>query len=319
MKIWRISMVVALLAFGISVMACDGGSSDGTNDVAVADDVTENPGTDDVEGSVDSLSGCTDKCGPIGTQQCIDSANYQVCINVGECLEWGPGMPCIEGQDCNTNTGYCGSDDCFDECASKGFKTCSNEGDKVMECQEAATGCNILAVLQTCADNEACENGECKKGVVVSDNDCLDIVKCVAGCQNQQCAQGCAANASQAGVEAYNAMGQCAQTTCAQFTLAAAQQQCIIANCSNEWTGCVGPWGTNTCMGMLQCAQGCGANASCQFDCLVLGSQAAQNALWATQACMEANCLQQCGQDQTCLQNCAQQSCMNEYLACQTG
>ena len=319
MKIWHIMMIVALLAFGISGLGCDNGSSDGTDDVATADDVAENPGTGDVEESIDSLDGCTDKCGPIGTQQCADSTNYQVCINDGDCLNWGTAMPCIAGQECNVNTGYCGSDDCFDECASKGLKTCTEEGDKVMECQEAATGCNILAVLQTCADTETCENGECKTAEGGGDTDCLDIVKCVAGCQTQQCAQGCAATATQAGVQAYNAMGQCAQTTCAQFTKAAVQQQCIVANCSNEWTGCVGPWGTDTCTGMLQCANGCGANASCQFDCLVQGSEAAQNTLWATQACMETNCLQECGQDQPCLESCAQQNCANEYLACQTG
>ncbi len=319
MKSWQILLVAVALTFGVTILACDG-SSTGGDDVVAEDDVPDNNLTGDVEETDDSTAGCNDKCDPIGSQQCADGTTYQVCINDGECLAWGPAMPCIEGQACNNATGYCGGDDCLDECATAGVKTCTKEGDKVMECQQAQTGCNVLNVTQTCADNQTCLNGECKDGEVRGgDNDCLEIVKCSATCQDQQCVQGCAANATQEGIEAYNAMGQCAQTTCAQHTTAAAQQQCIVANCSEAWTGCVGPWGTNTCMGMLQCAQGCGMDASCQFDCLVQGTQAAQNALWATQACMEANCLQQCGQDQTCLQNCAQQSCAAEYMACQTG
>jgi hypothetical protein len=319
MKTWQIFLVAATLAFGVAILACDG-SSTGDEDVVAEDDAPASSITGDVEDTPDSAGGCSDECGPIGSQQCVDAGNYQVCINDGECLAWGPGMPCIEGQECNTNTGYCGSDDCFDECANAGVKTCTKEGDKVMECQQAQTGCNVLNVMQTCADNQTCSNGECKDGEIRGgDNDCLDIVKCVAGCQNQQCAEGCGTNASQAGIEAYNAMGQCAQTTCAQFTTFAAQQQCIVASCGDSWTGCVGPWGTGTCLAMLQCAGACGPNPNCQFDCLVQGTQAAQNALWATQACMEANCLQQCGQDQTCLENCAGQSCGNEYMACQNG
>ncbi len=319
MKIWLNFLVALTLAFGVTTLACDGSSSDGDDDVVAADeDVAESNLTGDVEEETpDTAGGCTDECDPLGTQQCVDNATYQVCINQGECLAWGPGMPCIEGQDCNTNTGYCGTDDCFDECANTGVKTCSNEGDKVIECQQAQTGCNVLAVTQTCADNQSCVAGECKDGEPVGDNDCINIVKCVAGCQTQQCAQACATNASQAGIEAYNAMGQCAQTTCAQFTTAAAQQQCVIANCGDAWTGCVGPWGTDSCLTILQCAAAC-ANADCQFTCLTAGSEDAQLKLWATQVCMEANCLD-CGQDANCQQTCAQNNCANEYMACQTG
>jgi hypothetical protein len=319
MKLWQILTLVAFVALALTVAACDGGSDgteNGNADVVAEDDAAQSltgDATDDPDGS-----GCTNECEPIGTQQCVDGSNYQVCAPEGTCLAWGPAMPCQQGENCNAATGLCGSGECADECANVGVKTCTKEGDKVMECLVGQDGCKVLSVSATCAADETCDNGECKAGQAGT-NDCIDIVKCSSTCQNQACVEQCASTATQAGIDAFIAMNQCGSANCSQYAQApAALQKCLISTCGATWTACVGPWGTNTCMGMLQCAQGCGVNADCQLDCLLTGSEAAQIALWDVQACMEANC-SQCGQDQTCLQTCAQQNCMNEYMTCQQG
>lgn len=319
MKLWKILVVTAAAAMAMALVACDNGDGDGNDpmDVVAGDDVPENNLTGDVADDPDGAGGCTNECEPIGAQQCVDGSNYQVCAPEGSCLVWGPSMPCLEGTACNAATGQCGDGTCNDECANVGVKTCTKDGAAVMECQQGGAGCKVLVELQTCGDGETCENGACVGGGT-GENDCIDIVKCSATCQNEACVQQCASTASQAGVDAYLAMNQCGATNCAQFQQTpAAMQECLISTCGNEWSGCVGGWGTNTCMGMLQCAQGCGMDANCQLDCLISGSEAAQISLWGVQACMEANC-SQCGQDQNCYQQCAQQSCMTEYMACQS-
>jgi hypothetical protein len=320
MKFWRMFVLATLLAFGLALANCDGGDNgdeNGKEDVVAGEDVPENNLTGDVEEPGEDAEGCTNECGPIGAQECVDGTNYQVCTAVGTCLAWGTPMPCLEGQTCNAATGQCeGGETCQNECANVGVKTCTKEGDKVLECQAGGNGCNVLVELETCTGGQTCQNGACAGGGT-GDNDCIEIIKCSATCQTQQCVQGCAENATQAGIDAYNAMGMCVQNSCGQYANSGAgSQKCLVESCSAEWAGCVGPYGTNGCMAVLQCASGCGANGDCQLECILAGSEDAQLKLWDMQYCLETNC-SQCGQDQNCYQQCAQQSCMNEVMACQ--
>lgn len=325
MKLMRLTTVAALFAFGLMFANCD--TSDSDKDVAAveedveAEDDVAGEAEDDVAGEPeeDVFVGCVAECDIIGKQACVDGNNYHVCVPDSNCLVWGDSIPCTEGQTCNVTTGMCEvGTACQDECITVGVKTCTNDAAGVMECQQGEDGCKKLVEIEICAGGKACENGECTTGGGGDDTDCLGIVKCSSTCTNQACVEGCAQQSSQAGIDAYNLMGTCAQQSCgAVLDKAAASQKCIVENCGAQWTGCVGPWGTNTCIGMTQCAQGC-ADGACQVDCLVSGSQAGQIALWGVQACLEANCGNCNPTDQQCLQTCAEQNCMNEMMACQT-
>jgi len=321
MKLMRRITIAVILSFGFMLANCDTSSLDDEDAATVepGEDVKEAEGDAAEEPEDDAFEGCTAQCDIAGKQSCVDGTNYQVCMPEGLCLVWGDPIPCMEGQTCNTETGMCqAGGECNNECITAGVKTCSKDGASVMECQQGQDGCNKLAEIEICPGGQTCENGACTTGGGGEGSDCVNIIKCASSCTNQACVDGCAQQSSQAGVDAYNNMGMCAQQSCgAVLDKPAASQKCIIENCGDQWTGCVGPWGTNTCIGMTQCAQGC-ADGSCQVDCLISGSQAGQVALWGVQACLEANC-GHCGQmDQQCLQTCAEQNCMNEMMACQT-
>jgi hypothetical protein len=319
MKIWRISILAVATLFFVSTVGCFDEVKDKLDetfgDLTSQPDQTRTP-DDDAVGQPDDVGECQTECETLGQSECVDGTSYRTCTLEGVCQVWSTSLLCPEEQDCNAETGQCEMPSmCQNECANVGIKTCSNDGN-VVECKVDDDGCNVLAEVEICEEGKNCVNGECIGGG--GENDCLELVKCSGSCTNDACVQQCAQSASQAGVEAYNSMSTCAQGSCADvMNKPAAQSLCIVQSCPEQWTGCVGPWGSTGCMAMLQCAQGCGANAACQTDCLVQGTQVAQVNLWIMQACLEENCTQ-CGQDQNCFQTCAQEHCMQEVMACQS-
>ena len=293
----------------------------------VVEDTTS--GTDDLgaEGDFDMTEpdddagmACTNECNPIGESTCVDDGNYKVCQPDGTCLAWGTAIPCLADETCDAETGQCKSTaTCQDECVVEGAMSCQGET-SVLECQMGQDGCKHQMVIQNCTNNTTCQAGECKGGGG-GDGGCGDIFLCQGDCgQNQQCAQGCVTQADATAQGDYQTVATCMQGTCGQFQNSTSKLfLCTLQSCSDQWGTCIGGYGADGCTAALQCAQGCGMDAGCQFQCIFDGSQAGQTAIWDMQACFEDNCSHCAQTDQQCLQTCAQQSCAQEMMACQTG
>ncbi len=318
----RMKLVVLAMSAvaGMIIVSCDSGD-DGEKlpgkDVKQAEDVSGDDATTTPPGDVtegDQVDTCTNECPLVGKTECVSDTTFHACgPNADACLVWGPAEACPANGKCDTATGACLAG-CVDDCTTEGVKSCSQDGTAVMECKVGVDGCKHLSSVETCEAPAACVDGACSGGNP-GGNDCKDIIICSQTCQNQACVEGCMQKSSKAGQDAFLALNQCGATACGTETQPAASQSCIMNNCGNEWTGCVGPWGSSGCVEMIQCANGCGMDADCQMDCLLDGSQKATLALWELQACLEANC-SQCGNDQQCYQTCVQQKCMTEYQAC---
>jgi hypothetical protein len=200
-----------------------------------------------------------------------------------------------------------------DDCVNVGEKSCSPDGLAVMECQQAGE-CKQLVQIEVCAAPAACEAGAC---VAASSEACKQIVMCGSGCGgNQACVQNCYDISTPEGKTAYEALQTCGTSKCAGQTSAATQSKCIVQNCPDQWTGCVGPWGTGNCLGILNCAKAC-ANAACQVECVFAADQSSQLLFWDFQICASDKCLQQCsGQDANACQQCIMANCMASATAC---
>jgi len=326
-------MVGLVVVFGLAgALACDTGNGDDKNEEP-GKDLTEEEGEDavtqDGQGGGDvveeennvqgDVSGCSDECATVGLSECVDGGGFRVC-NTGAsgCLEWSADQPCPEFKLCKQETGMCEDIEppCEDECveADIGKTGCSDDGAWVTECQKLVDGCLMYEPVESCTAPATCVDGACSGGEA---NDCIEIIYCSAGCTTQQCGEACLDQASVEGQAAYAAIEQCAQAQCAAFgAKPAAMQECVVKNCGDVWTGCLGDWGTVTCFGIMQCVGGCGNDAACQVDCLASGSEKGQIAIMGVQRCLEEKCAQ-CGQDQNCYQTCAQTSCSAELMTCQ--
>jgi hypothetical protein len=85
----------------------DDGSLDGDAEDGDSEELDAGPDAGDAEdggsedgddGSADD-GGCTDECGPVGVQECIDITSYHVCEDADGCLKWGLSISC-ECQQC---------------------------------------------------------------------------------------------------------------------------------------------------------------------------------------------------------------------------
>jgi len=318
-------MSVLVLAFW-SVHCEFGGSDDGEpgggdNQVSEQGDASQQADDDVGSESPDDggSQGCENGCAVAGDQECVTGTSFRKCMPEGTCLQWGMAEECAAGQECNQETGMCqGGAACQDDCTTVGIKTCTVDGVAVLECKMDEQGCKNLVEIQTCVAPQTCVDGECLGEEPPDNTGCKEIMVCASGCSNANCVQGCAAGKAQEAIDAFNAISMCAQGPCGEITKPAASQFCLLDNCATEWGICLGGFGVAGCLDMLQCAQPCGMDAACQFDCLAAGSEAGQVSLWGLQACLEGNC-SHCGQtDQTCLQTCVQDNCLQEYMACQS-
>mgnify|MGYP006865018525 CR=1 FL=1 len=324
-------IVIAGMMLSLGFLGCMGdGDGDGGDDgggggteevtpdedvVGGDEDVPVTPG-DDVADD-DTAGGCTNECTALNAQECVGAASFHVCSPVETCLAWGAETACPPGETCNAATGQCeGAQQCNDTCDAIGGKTCKGEA-TVAECQADQDGCKSYVTIEECADDKVCENGACTGGGG-GGGDCAEIILCQADCgQNQTCAEGCVTSGTQDGQAVYMTMAQCIQGACSAFrNNPGAFNQCMVDDCGDSWAACVGGWGTKGCQQVMMCAQGCGADGGCQFECIFEGSQAGQSQLWAVQGCLAENC-SHCGNDQNCFQTCAQDSCAAEVGACQ--
>jgi len=331
MRLLRLLAVLGVVLFGLAIISCDSGDKDNdengedakvTEDILDQDDAPVTRPDTRVEKDVEvpdkdvPIEQCIPECTAAGAQECVDAASFHVCMpNEKACLVWGVAQACAQDEECNQENGLCEAvQACQDECGKSGEKSCSEDLAWVLLCELAADGCLKWTQFESCQAPQTCADGACGAG----DNDCADILVCSASCQTEQCINNCMSQSSEAGQGLYMTFMECAGNQCSQITAPSAQQQCIFDMCGEHWATCVGDWGEMGCMGILQCAQPCGMDAECQFDCLLQGSQAGHNALWALQTCLEAKCGDCAPNDSACLQKCVEEKCPTEMMTCQT-
>jgi hypothetical protein len=101
---------------------------------------------------------CTNEC-TANSKACVGTSGTHECGNfdADSCLEWGPIVPCPQGQTCSNGT--CSSS-CTDECPSVGAKECTISGDGVHTCQSSG-GCLVWGLPSSCLQGQVCSNGAC--------------------------------------------------------------------------------------------------------------------------------------------------------------
>ncbi|RLB59179.1 MAG: hypothetical protein DRI34_02720 [Deltaproteobacteria bacterium] len=164
---------------------------------------------------------CSDDC-TTGQRTC-DGAGWRGCgqYDADLCLDWSDITDCQSWEVCNPDTGRCETA-CSDACQS-GERRCSDRGDDIELCANYdADPCLEWGVIDTCGDDEKCENGSCvedcknecePQGARICQNDasgnpgyrvcgeydsdsCLEwspITTCPSGqsCSNGQCSETC--------------------------------------------------------------------------------------------------------------------------------
>ena len=192
---------------------------------------------------------CTDECVG-GEKKCAGNAVVKCGhYDIDPCVEWGAGIPCPDGDECED--GVC---NCMPQCEGK---ECGDDG--------CGGSCALCPAQHVCAQNlcvfsEDCGNGSCEEGEDCSN--CNPDCKCSEGqkCYQQQCVE-CAEYCTDMNKECGTFQG-CECGTCGQ------QTTCIDGQCVCE-PGCeLKECGDDGCGGTCgACADGSGCvNGNCVFS-----------------------------------------------------
>lgn len=174
--------------------------------------------------------------------------------------------------------------------------------------------CNDDTSMCLCA--QACQaNGVCNDALCPAEDDCVEGFECWVECEDQSCANACAAQVAPGERPTYNALVGCVDD-CWQSSETQNQfDACVNANCGDAYEGCYGPApaGDSTCSEVNDCIGECDSDA-CSEACFADGTSVAQaefNAMWA---CIGENC--QSAQD---LNACAWTECESFLETCLGG
>lgn len=331
MRTFRILAVSLVLAFGATFISCDdGGDSNDPGDAKTEQttipegDVVDQGGETRTVPKIDAIDNpddeikvpeCTNQCTPAFAQECVGDASFRVCSpDEQNCLAWQEAQLCPPEQKCNAETGVCqAAEVCLDECEKTGLKGCGPDGIWITDCQLGDDGCRHWEQLESCTPAQ-CVDGACGSG----GEECTGILTCSSGCQTEACVQNCMSPASQPAQDQYMDLMVCASDECSQFQAEPMKlQACMYAQCGEYWADCVGGWGEQGCIEVLNCAGDCGMDGACQGACFVEGTQQGLIDLFDLQACLQEKCVPDCGNDQNCLQNCLMDECTDEAMACE--
>jgi hypothetical protein len=150
-------------------------------------------------------------------------------------------VSCLNG--CGQNDQACGQ-----TCVSGGTAAAQSQFGALNTClSQKCASAQSDAAFQQCATTQcasevnACEGlGGGGGGGGGGAGTCAELAQCLNGCSSasdQACIQNCASQASPAAVQAYQAVGTCAQQN--GCTNAQTQQQCLQQNCSAEVNACL--------------------------------------------------------------------------------
>ncbi len=230
---------------------------------------------------------CQNECNPEGSRQCSGNGT-QTCgdFDGDECLEWGPEMPCDEGQACSG--GNCRAacvNECAEgssQCAGNGVQSCGNfDDDDCLEWGEAVP----------CEMGENCSGGECAEECVnecgahnqrqcsgngfqtCGDHDedpclewgvvnaCRGGLTCSGGECRERCVNECADGSSQCAGRGTQACGNFDEDPCLEWSAVAPCDD--GENCSNG--ACAAACGDECGLGSSRCAPG-GVQTCGDFD-----------------------------------------------------
>lgn len=154
------------------------------------------------------------ECGSCASNSCCDSwdacASNADCTSFMSCFLNCQDEACANACQAQNPTGAqafqpfvsCLSNSCESECFEDG------DGSGQITCEQVKLGsasCTTCMQGGCCSEMESCFN----------DQACLTLNNCLAGCQgNEACQQGCGSKADQATIAKFNAISQCAQSTC---------------------------------------------------------------------------------------------------------
>lgn len=242
-----------LLTACLAVNKDEGRPSGGNDTTAAADTGAQADATEAIDSAqpdapasettedVPDVTPCTPACEQIGVKQCSGDNAVLTCGLKDGCLGWGVPVPCPPGLTCLDAVCVDATDECAGVpgvCPTVGALRCGAEN-SVEEC--VAGDCPTWQVIQMCASNQTCKDGECVQQI--------DPTECLS-------------------------LDTCRDTHCADPVIAESQvkyQRCTLEHCAVEYENCVGPFGTDSCKDILKCAQGC-AGVDCQAGCMSAGS-----------------------------------------------
>jgi len=266
--------------------------------------------TDGTGGICADFDACTSRC-DAGDQQCFEgcfSAANSAC------------------QDCYSDAVYtCITDNCDQE--QSNYRECViNNGCLTPECIE--TNCGDLGQsISVCLQQNATDDtgavcstqlGECFDGEL----SCEGLNTCLGNCSDENCSAECWDRTTTEGQSGFDALGQCYQTNCVEYTEAQDIDECLTRHCESELNACFGPPPPQTlsCSQMWYCIASCNAK-ECRQDCFAAGLDDAQEAFLSVADCVfpengSSPCDTASFQSWGDVVQCAQDNCPAEWSRC---
>jgi hypothetical protein len=255
---------------------------------ACSDDDSGSSNTNDSDASV-----CVDRC-QAGERQCV-TGGYQPCGNFDddECLEWGPMVPCNQGEQCVD--GECEVVSVQDECV-EGAVICTPDGTGTRACQYLSNpGVWIWGEETPCESGETCSCGRCRQN-------CVD--ECAAGSQRcwengfQLCGNFDADSCVEWGQYQDCPSGQtCSNGTCSDQCTHECTAEALRCACSGNMVQSCGDFDEDVCLEWgpsvpcplgESCSNGV-CSSSCQDECGAVGETECNSAGTGYMECDDHN------------------------------
>lgn len=276
---------------------------------------------------------CTDRCQQ-GERQCV-TGGYQPCgnFNADECLEWGPMVPCNQGEQCVD--GVCEPTTLTNECI-QGSAKCTANGTGTQTCEfNNGLGVWVWGAVVPCGGGETCSCAVCRTVCVdecaPGSRRCSDDGYQVCGdfdgdtCQDWGPIIPCSGNETCSD-------GACGTECVHECTAGATRCSCTghtVQSCGDFDPDPCLEWGPEIPCNLGEtCSNGI-CSSSCQDECSGVGATQCTPSGGAYQECDDHNtdgCLEwgpeiNCPQDQTCVNGvCGEHcDCDNQSGICEAG
>ena len=259
-------------------------------------------------------------CATPGQKKC-EGNKVQACVEAAPgCAGWMTEKSCTASQTCKE--GACVSAvacPAATKCTKLGDMKCDGTGKAVLGCEPlpADPSCLQWTTEKTCAGSQVCQDGAC---VIEGSLTCSELIGCLGSCQTPSCETDCQATATADGLGQYNALNDCASTSCSNFTgnQPSSFQACYVEKCKTQLLGCEGYFipGPSGCAAFLACQGDCGSNQTCLAGCVDVLDYTGYLTVLKLYACLEQKCDPYYTSGTADYANCVQTSCGSALTAC---